>query len=184
MNEFEQLKNGWKEQPIRKPSKANFEQLKNGITNVAKKQRLTNVILLGTVAGLILFFFYIGAMEHKDVSLALGAMIVALASRVLVEFFSQSYLRNLTLTADIEKFKVKLRKYYNKRLLVHTIITPLVLLIYSYAFWTLLPDFKVSLSKGFYNYILWSSLVLLIFFCFFIFYHVRKEIRVLKDLKD
>ncbi|AKA35029.1 hypothetical protein [Flagellimonas lutaonensis] len=184
MNDFEQLKNNWKEQPIQKPLEANFDRLKNGIVKVAKKQRMTNIILLGAVAILLLFFFYIGAMQYNDVALALGTMIGALVVRVLVEFFSQAYLKNLSTTASMQNFKRKLAGYYKNRIWVHAVLTPILLAIYSYAFWTLLPDFKMSLSKGFYNYIVWSSIVLLIFFSFFIYSHIRKEVKVLKELKD
>lgn len=184
MSDFEQLKKNWKEQPSQEPSETGFDQLKNEIENVAKKQKMTNVILLGTVAILILFFFYIGAMEYKGVALALGAMIGALVVRVLVEFLSQTHLKNLSTMASIQSFKGRLEKYYKGRILVHTVLTPILLIVYCYAFWTLLPDFKASLSKGFYNYIVWSSLVLLIFFSFFIYFQIRKEMKVLKELKD
>ena len=172
------------EQPIQKPSEASFDQLKNGIKNVAKKQRMTNIVLLGTIAVLIVFFFYIGAIEYEGVALALGAMIAALVIRVLVEFFSQTHLKNLSTTADIQSFKGKLKNYYKGRIWVHAALTPVLLATYSYAFWTLLPDFKVSLSEGFYTYIVWSSVVLLVFFSFFIYVQIKKELKELKELKD
>ena len=184
MSDFEQLKNNWKEQPIQKPSQADFNLLKNSIQKVARKQRMTNVILLATVGVLIIFFFYVGAMEYRNVALALGAMIAALVIRVLVEFFSQAQLKNISMTASIQNFKRKLETYYKNRIWVHAALTPILLGIYSYAFWTLLPDFKASLSKGFYNYIVWSSVVLLVFFSFFIYVQVRKELKEIKELKD
>lgn len=184
MNEFEQIKSNWKEQPIKGPSEASFDQLKNGIKNVAKKQRMTNIVLLGTVAVLMVFFFNIGAMDHKHVAFAVGAMIAALVIRVLVEFFSQTYLKHLSAATSIQNFKSKLENYYKGRIWVHAALTPVLLAVYSYAFWTLLPDFKASLSKGFYTYIVWSSVVLLIFFSFFIYIQIKKEIKVLKELKD
>jgi hypothetical protein len=184
MCDFEQLKNNWKQQPIQQPSEANFERLKLGIKGVAKKQRMTNVILLSTAAVLIVFFFYIGAMNKKDVALALGAMIAVLVIRVMVELFSRIHLNNLSTVVSIKGFKGKLENYYKGRIWVHAVMTPVLLAIYSYAFWTLLPDFKASLSQGFYTYIVWSSLVLLVFFSFFIYFQIRKEIKVLKELKD
>ncbi len=184
MSDFEQLKSNWKEQPIQKPSEANFEALKGSIKRVAKKQRLTNVILLTTAGVLVIFFFYIGAMDFKNVALALGAMIAALVVRVLVEFFSQAHLKNLSTTSSIQNFKGKLETYYKNRIWVHAVLTPILLAIYSYAFWTLLPDFKASLSKGFYTYVVWSSLVLLVFFSFFIYFQIKKELKELKELKD
>ena len=184
MSDFVQLKNNWKEQDIQGPSASDFSELKSRIKNVVRKQKTANVILLATIGVLTVFFFYIGAMEYKDVALALGAMIAALVVRALVEFFSQIHLKNLSTTDSIKNFKGKLKNYYKRRILVHAVLTPLLLAIYCYAFWTLLPDFKASLSTGFYNYIVVSSLVLLVFFSFFILFQIRKELEVLKELKD
>lgn len=183
MNEFEQLMDKWKEQPIQGPSASDFSKLKSGIKSVARKQKMTNVILLITVGVLVIFFFYIGAINFSDVAFAIGAMIAALVIRVLLEFFSINYLKNMTATSSIQHFKEKLQKYYVNRVWVHLVLTPILLVVYSYAFWTLLPDFKVSLSEGFYKYIVYSSLALLIFFIFFIGNEVRKELNVLKELK-
>jgi len=183
MSDFEQLKNSWKEQPIEGPSEQNFLELKKGTNKVAKKQRITNVVLLMTVVVLVVFFFNIGAMNFGDVALAIGVMITALLIRVLVEFFSIKYLNNLATTANVKEFKGKLKAYYKNRVIVHLALTPILLAVYSYAFWTLLPDFKVSLSEGFYTYVVYSSMVLLLFFVVFIGIEVRKELRVLNELK-
>lgn len=160
-----------------------FPDLKSRIKNVAGKQKITNVVLLTTVGVLVVFFFYIGAIHVSDVAFAIGAMIGALVVRVLVEFFSISYLKNMATTASIQHFKEKLQKYYGNRIWVHLVLTPVLLGVYSYAFWTLLPDFKVSLSEGFYNYAVYSSIVLLIIFVFFIGNEVRKELNTLRELK-
>ena len=183
MNEFEQLKNIWKDQSIEGPMASDFSALKSGIDKVSDKQKITNRVLLGTVAALVLFFFKIGAMAFSDVVLAIGTMIAVLIIRVLVELFSIHYLKNLTATNHILNFKLKLQKYYRKRIWVHLVLTPILLAVYSYAFWTLLPDFKLSLSEGFYNYVVYSSIVLLVFFVCFIGNEVRKELNVLKELK-
>lgn len=183
MNEFQQVKNNWKEQPIEEASVSDFLDLKRRIKRLAGKQRITNVILLSTVGILGVFFFYIGAIDFSDVAFAIGTMIAALVIRVLVEFFSIGHLRNMTATTSIQDFKVRLQRYYRNRIWVHLVLTPLLLAIYSFAFWTLLPDFKVSLSKGFYNYIVYSSMVLLVFFVLLIGNDVRKELNMLGELK-
>lgn len=183
MNEFEQLKNSWKEQSIQGPSERDFSNLKSGVKKMAGKQKITNVILLATVGVLVVFFFYVGAINFNHVALAVGAMIAALVIRVLVEFFSITHLKGMTTTTSIQNFKERLRKYYQNRIWVHLVLTPILLAIYSYAFWTLLPDFKLSLSDGFYSYVVYSSMILLIVFVFFIGNEVRKELQLLKELK-
>ena len=54
-----------------------MKKLKSGIKSVARKQKMTNVILLTTVGVLVIFFFYIGAINFSDVAFAIGAMIAA-----------------------------------------------------------------------------------------------------------
>ena len=183
MNDFEELKKNWMVQPIEKPSDTEFIKLKQRISGVARKQWIANIVFLTTILVLMYFFYHIKAMQYQDVALALITMIGVLLVRAILESFSLGHLKTLSATLDIEKFKSKLEKYHKQRILVHVVLTPLLLGLYSFAFWTMLPNFKANLSKGFYNYILISSTVLLLFFSFFIFFQVRKELRTLKALK-
>lgn len=184
MNDFNELRKNWMEQPIQKPSEEGFAQLKKRIGSVGKKQRIGNIVLLSTIGVLVLFFFYVGAIKHKEVAMALGAMIAALAFRVLVEFFSLKNLNNLSTTQEIQRFKKRLASYHKIRIWVHLVLTPILLAIYCFAFWTLLPAFKASLSEGFYEYIVVSSVILLLVFSVFIGFQVRKELHTLKELRD
>ncbi len=184
MNEYEKIKQTWREQPIAEPSELDFKALKNRIGQIARNQKITNVILLATAGVLMYFFYFIEAIAFKKVALALGAMIGVLLIRVAVELFSIYTLKRLSETLNFTDFNEKLSKYYKKRIGVHLVLTPIAILIYCYSFWTLLPSFEASLSKGFYHYIVISSLVVLVVLGVLIFTQVRKEIRILKDLKN
>ena len=184
MTDFEQLKKQWKEQLQQQPSNLDFIELKKAITGVKRKQGITNLVLLATVAVLIAFFVYIGAYTKSDVAWALGVMIAVLLLRVLIEVLSINKLRKMEVTEDAETFKTNLQHYYKKRLQVHYVLTPLILGAYSFSFWTLLPDFKASLSNGFYTYIVSSALVLLVLFILLIGKEIRKELAALKALQE
>jgi len=184
MDEFEKIKQTWKEQPSMEPSEQDFNTLKNRIGQVGRNQRITNIVLLATAGVLLYFFYYIGAIAYKNVALALGVMIGVLLLRVVVELFSIHTLKKISASLDFTSFNGKLQDYYKKRIGVHLVLTPIALLVYCYSFWTLLPGFKASLSKGFYEYIVISSLVLLVVLGGLIFTQVRKEIRILKELKN
>lgn len=183
MNDFDEITKNWKEQPVQKPTEKNFMQLKDKIGQVTKGQRIANVVLVSTVIILIIFFFYVGAINHKEVALAISTMIIALVIRVLLEIFSIKGLKNLSASWDIQKFKQQLQKYYKRRILVHTVLTPVLLTLYCFAFWTLMPVFKANLSEWLYNYVFWSSLVLLPVFIIFFYVQIRKELFILRDLK-
>ncbi|MEM8847879.1 MAG: hypothetical protein AAGD17_12325 [Bacteroidota bacterium] len=184
MSEFERLQEKWMGQPIQQPSETDFIRLKKRITGVARKQWIANIVFLTTILVLIYFFYYIKAIQHQKVAMALMTMIGVLLIRFILELFSLSNLKTLSTTMVIEKFKTKLERYHKQRILVHVVLTPILLALYSFAFWTMLPNFKASLSRGFYNYIVISSVVILLFFSFFIFFQVGKELRTLKTLKE
>lgn len=183
MEEYEKIKQQWKEQPIATPSELDFKKLKHRITQVAAKQKIGNIVLLVTAGVLAYFFYHIGAMAVTKVALALAAMIGVLLLRVAAELFSINTLKKISAALDFTSFNRKLQKYYKKRIGVHFVLTPIALLIYCYCFWTLLPSFKISLSKGFYQYILVSSLVLLVVLGILIFTQAYKELQILKGLK-
>ena len=184
MNEFEKLKENWKEQPDQKPSAENFAELKGVITKITKKQKGMNAILFTTIVALVIFFIYVGAINSNHATLAIGVMILALVVRIGVEVFSIKRIKKASSVANIEVFKQKLKQYYKERIAIHTILTPILIAIYSYAFWTLFPDFKATLSKGFYNYIVYSSVILLCLLLLLIFFQVRKELSTLKEIDD
>ena len=184
MEEYEQIKQHWKAQTIAAPSAEDFNNLKHRISQVAAKQKFTNIVLLVTAVVLVYFFYHIGAMAVTKVALALAAMIGVLLLRVGVELFSINALKKISAALDFSSFNSKLQAYYKKRIGVHFILTPIALLIYCYSFWTLLPSFKANLSEGFYQYIIGSSLVVLVVLGLLIFTQAYKELQILKGLKS
>ncbi len=184
MEEYEKMKQIWKQQPIAQPSEKDFKQLKNRISQVARSQKIANMVLLLTVGVLLYFFYYINAIAYEHVAWALGAMIGVLLFRVVAELFSIHRLKKISATMDVSSFNTQLQDYYRKRLGVHLVLTPIALLIYCYSFWTLLPSFKISLSKGFYTYIVISSIGVLVVLGVLIFTQIRKELRILNELKE
>ena len=184
MEEFEKIKQHWKEQTITAPSQQDFKNLKQRISQVATKQKISNIVLLATAGVLVYFFYHIGAMAVTKVALALAAMIGVLLLRVGVELFSINTLKKISATLDFSSFNSKLQDYYKKRIGVHLIVTPIAVLIYCFSFWTLLPSFKASLSEGFYQYIIVSSIVVLVVLGTLIFTQAFKELQILKSLKS
>ena len=183
MEEFEKLKQQWKEQTIAAPSADDFKNLKHRISQVAAKQKISNIVLLVTAGVLVYFFYHIGAMAVTKVALALVTMIGVLFFRIGLELFSINSLKKISTALDFSSFNSKLQDYYKKRVGVHFIVTPIAILVYCYSFWTLLPSFKANLSEGFYHYIIVSSIVVLVVLGTLIFTQAYKELRILKGLK-
>lgn len=184
MTEFEDLKSQWGNQNQSKIPEGGAKQILKKITLLRKQQRITNIVLALTALVLIAFFFYVSAYKFQPVMIGLLLMIGALALRIGMEFSSIRILKSLNVSTTVENFKQQMIRYYSRRKKVHFIATPVIILIYCMGFLMLLPAFKENLSSGFYNYIVFSSVILLVILGLFIAKDVRKELLVLKELKD
>ncbi|WP_419213272.1 hypothetical protein ACNR9Q_03765 [Maribacter sp. X9] len=183
MNKFEELQNKWKNQPEVKTSERAFNALLIGIKAIERKQKATNIVLSVTIGVLVAFMFYVAAFNNTTFMVGITIMIVSLASRILVEISSIRRLKKLNYLENPGKFKKGLLKYYTSRKKVHYYITPIALIAYAIGFVILMPLFKKNLSYGFYMYILFSSVALLVFFSIFIFKQVKKELLKLRELQ-
>jgi len=184
MKEFEDLKSQWEGQPSPEIPQDGIQNIKKKMKDIKGKQRGTNIILLLTGLVLIGFFFYISAYKFQTVMIGLLLMISALLVRILIELLSIKTINKLDISEDAANFKSRLVKYYNSRVKVHFIFTPIIILLYCIGFVMLLPSFKDSLSPGFYTYIWVSSIVLLIVFGILIGKQAKKELSELRQLKS
>lgn len=183
MTAFEDLKSQWGNQNQPEIPNDGAKRILKKINFVRKKQRITNIVLGLTTIILVAFFFYVSAYNFQSVMIGLLLMIGALVFRIGIEFLSLHTLRNMDVSSTFEKFKQQMIGYYKGRTKVHFVATPIIILIYCIGFIMLLPAFKESLSSGFYNYILISSIVSILILCLFIAREVKKELTILKELK-
>lgn len=184
MISFEDLQSQWDNQSKIEPSKDGFNKVLNKVRAIRKKQKITNVVLTTTILVLGYFFFYISGYKNSQVILGLALMIGSLVIRVVIEFYSIRKLKNINRLIDFGQFRKKMIQYYQERVKVHFIMTPIITGLYIIGFAILLPLFKASLSKGFYTYIIVSSIVVLLVLGTFITKQIRKELSELRLLKN
>lgn len=180
---FENIKSQWENQSQSETPIDGAKKIIEKMAYTRKKQKITNVILTSTAVVLVVFFFYISAYKIQTVMIGLLLMIGALAIRIGLELYSLRTLKTMNISEDANGFKLQMIRYYQNRTKVHFIITPIVIIIYSIGFVMLLPAFKSNLSLGFYNYIVVSSIVLLLILGLFIAKQIRNELVVLRELK-
>jgi len=184
MEAFEDLKSQWGGQSPSKIPEDGVQKIKEKMKQIKGKQRIMNIVLSLTGTVLIGFFFYISAYRFQPVMTGLLMMIVALVVRIAIEMFSINTINKLDVSEAAANFRKRVVKYYNNRLRVHYIFTPIIILSYCIGFVMLLPSFKANLSSGFYTYIWVSSIVLLVVFGLFIAKQAKKELDTLKQLKN
>ncbi|WP_425075981.1 hypothetical protein [Psychroserpens sp. S379A] len=156
------------------------------IITKAKKQRnsqyISITIMSLTVAILIIYAFYYAFNQWNTFNLGLIYMISSLTLRIILEFNSL-YLKEKRLISMTQKsYHAYLKKYYKARQKLNYVITPICIAVYIFGFYLLLPYFKEYFSKGFYNYILISGILSLIFVIAIIINSIIKEQRFLKQL--
>lgn len=184
MKDFENLKSQWNAQTEKTVPDNGASSIIKKVSGIKAKQRITNIVLGTTIAILLVFAIYISAYRETTVMIALALMIGILVIRIVAEMASISKLNRLNPTQNNENYKNNMVNYYEKRKIVHYILTPILILIYCIGFIMLMPYFKSSLSKGFYTYIQVSSIVVLLVLGTFICLQIKKEMGVLKELKN
>lgn len=182
MTRFEDLKSQWENQPKQNIPKGGSKLVVQQMNALKRKQVITNSVLLITVLVLIGFFFYIEAYNNTTVILALLLMISALLVRFFVEYFSIKKLKEIDVSKNSSVFTKNIIAYYKKRIQTHYITTPIIIVSYSLGFILLLPSFKKHLSEGFYTYIVFSSIVILLVMVLFIRKQIKKELSILKGI--
>ena len=183
MTAFENLKSQWENQPQLEAPNNGPKSIMDKMASIKKKQQITNGVLSVVLIVLIVFFFYISAYKVKTVMVGLLLMIGVLAIRIIMEVFSVRAMKKIDVSIDNTMFGQHMIKYHKKRVKVHFIATPLIIIVYCIGFVMLLPSFKATLSAGFYNYIVVSSIVLVVVFGIFIVKQIKKELLILDELK-
>lgn len=183
MNEFKNIKSKWRERNLPLPPVDGPREIMKKSQTIQKQQSIGQVVLFITAIVLVWFFFYISAFNDQQLATGLSIMIGCLTLRIIIEYISKTRLRKIKVTQEVNVFQNKIKTYYKSRLWIHYLITPVLFLLYIIGFILLLPSFKENLSRGFYLYIIISSIIIFILLGIFIAYQIKKEIGILKKLK-
>lgn len=156
------------------------------IITKAKKQRNSQYISITvmslTVMVLIIYAFYYAFNQWNTFNLGLILMITSLTFRIILEFYSLYRKEKKLISMTQKSYHAYLKKYYKARQMINYIITPICVIVYIIGFYLLLPYFKEYFSKAFYNYILISGFLSLIFVIAIIIKSTIKEQQFLNQL--
>lgn len=156
------------------------------IITKAKKQRngqYTSITVMSlTVIILIIYAFYYAFNQWNTFNLGLILMISSLTFRIVLELFFLYRKEKQLISMAQKAYHAYLKKYYKARQMINYVITPICVIVYIIGFYLLLPYFKEYFSQAFYNYILISGILSLIFVIAIIIKSTIKEQRFLKQL--
>ena len=183
MKEFDKLQSIWKNQHLGTPPDFDLSRMHSKLAKLKREERFTPIMLATTIAVLMVFLF-MQPEEYFDL-LKYGILLMsfALLVRILFEIWGISMLKKMVFTEEVNLFFGRLARFDRTRKLIHFIITPILFLIYLLAFYSLLPVFKLNLSAGMYNYVVWSSVVIFGVLILIKLFSIPKELKALKELK-
>lgn len=188
MSSFTDLENAWQQQPgsgeQRPQPEALIRLAEQKAKKVKTKQLVTIAILSITVIVIIWYFATYAGTTFNRFSIGLLLMIVSLLIRIVIEYISFRKLHKIDIRADFKTYTKQLTAFYNKRRMIHLIITPLLFAAYVTGFILLLPVFQEQFSEGFYRYVLVSGIVSMVVLAFVIIQVNRRELKLLAHLKQ
>ena len=149
-----------------------------------KGQYLSTAIMSITVLIVTGYAIYFATGWWNNFTIGLLLMIGSLLSRIVLELISIIKKERKLVALSHHQFKKYLHKHYKKRLVVNYIISPICFAVYTFGFYLLLPYFKEEFSDGFYDYLIVSGVLSLVFVCIIIVWSIIKEHQFLKALKD
>lgn len=186
MKDFEDLQHVWQEQFSSEKQTTATDLLKKakGYTKTIKRKHFwTIAILLMTFILLIIYFIWANFYVLSLFTIGLGVMMGMLLLRIVLEIVSIRRFEKLRLDLSLQVYTQLVTKFYNWRKKLHYIVTPVIYIGYFCGFMMILPILKVNLSSGFFNYILFSGLIVFIGLAVFIYQQIRKELILMKYLK-
>ncbi|NER14949.1 hypothetical protein GWK08_15945 [Leptobacterium flavescens] len=185
MKTFEEIESLWNQQGGGKAQAPEefIEKARKVKKKVIREHLWTQAILAVTVLVLVVFFVSVSVANFNQSLLGASLMAGTLVIRILMEAVSKARFAKLDETENFRSYTSKAVTFYNWRKKVHFVATPVLIGLYATGFILLLPYFKKGVSTGFYNYIIFSGIAFLVFFCILIYRQIRKELEMLKYLK-
>lgn len=175
---FTSLENAWKKskksiQDSEKNVEVIYKKIDQAKGDNVKFYYGTLFILLFTLIGIISFFVFVAPVKELLSRVGASAMIIGLVVRILIEVQSISKLKKIQVDHSTVETIESAIDFHKLRKLIHTIIMPVILIIYSIGFYMLTPEFLMYLSK---EMVIFYDVIYLVMIVF-LFFQFRKGIR-------
>ena len=184
MENYEEIKASWRKESGAPTNTANdILQIQQKLSQIKRGQKIGNWGMTITVLVLLGYLMY--ALRFGKTLLNFGLILMAsvLVIRIIIEVMDKRQLATLDPTVNAQTFASALLGYYQRRKRLHTIITPILYLLYCVGFVLLLPTFKVVFSTGFFLYLVCSGALSLIVLAGIIYRQTQRELFELKSLR-
>ena len=185
-SDFKELRNTWENSKKSLESQSiNFDDLYKKIKRKEKENFSsyygTIIILSITLLVISLFFYYLAPVEKLLSRIGAGLMISGLMFRIIIEIISiykAKRINNLDSTVTTAENTIKFHQF---RKLIHLIVTPIIIGLYTIGFYIITPEFSLYLKP-------WSVVLIDVSYLFIgviLFIIIRKQVKEeMKKLRD
>lgn len=178
MNEFSKLQQAYRSQPA---PPANFNSLMDRLQVSRQKSWLTILIISMTLIAFILFAILIDTGSHWHVRIIFLLMGVSLTGRIAWELWNVRKLKKLDRSLSPSDYQKQVYDFAGNRRWTHFLVTPVTYGIWIAGFVMLLPYFEQVLSRGFYLYVKYSSVVIFAALGILFWVQARRDLQRLKS---
>ncbi|WP_440135363.1 hypothetical protein [Chitinophaga sancti] len=154
-------------------------------TRKIKSRQYWNIGIMGiTILFLIGYISIFTGLKANWFHTGIFLMLLSLALRVVIETWSLVILNRIDIRSDFRNYTSHITSFYRSRKIIHYGATPLIFAAYTTGFGLLLPVFMKSFSTAFFMYIVISGSTFLVVFATFMIREIKKEIKILTDLRE
>jgi len=173
-NEFKNLQQQWQKQKKELVgSSLSFEQKASTIQNKSKKGMSFHygniIILLITLIGLFLFFYYVAPVQDMLSRIGAGFMMIGILVRIIIEIGSSIKARRINSLDTALKTTELTLDFYTYRKKIHGALTHIIFALYLVGFYMISPEFS--------NYFSLLQMILMDVSCFVILTVVYVQMR-------
>jgi len=142
----------------------------------------TITILLATLIIISLFFYYVAPVKETLSRIGVGLMISGLIFRIFIEVISIYKAQQINNSDNTLKTTENTINFHQFRKIIHTIIAPIIIVLYTIGFYMITPEF--SLYIEFWNLVLIDISYVIIGIILFVVIRkgVKKEMQKLNDI--
>ena len=182
MNDFDELKNKWKNDKadLGQTKTADSEKLvaqARATKNKSRNAQLSTIAIL-SITLMVLVYFFTEVAPFKEVLSRVGVLLMCggLLIRIIIEIVSLVKASKLSVNLKTDELSKKMVAYYHYRSKIHGALTITIVALYIIGFYMLTPEFMKYLDMKW----IWLMDIGFVFIAIALFYVIRKG--VLKEL--
>ncbi len=185
-NEFNELQNKWESNKNKILIPNNFDTLFNKIKKKERENYFfyygTITILLTTLIVISLFFYYVAPVKETLSRIGAGLMIAGLLFRIVIEIISIYRAKQINHLDNTLKTTENTIKFLQFRKIIHKIIAPIIIVLYTVGFYMITPEFSLYIRFWYLVLIDISYVIIAIILFIIIRNSVKKEMQKLNDI--